>query len=309
MGAHDDKGGIAVMVSAVEAIIREGVQLSGDVLVCPVVAHKYGGAGTRALLAAGVTADYCINMEHSNNTIANVCVGIVMARIRTRSPELFFRYSDEARAAYMNVVEQQAEIMRRIGTCLSPIEPGGWLDFTPHPDLPNFPMHTIDTINKEHYYQTNYTGMSSRECEMVFQLRTVPGQTFDSVRRDILALLEGIKADYPAFNYEFTMPANGTADGWYQTPMEIDRKDPLVTHLSEGHRLATGKPAEVGGWGRLGNVGDGNITAEAGIPSLQYGPGDIRVYKEWPTPDERVLLSDLVDATKAVAHTTCMICA
>ncbi len=33
------------------------------------------------------------------NTIANVCVGIVMVRIKTKSPELFFRYSKEARAA------------------------------------------------------------------------------------------------------------------------------------------------------------------------------------------------------------------
>ena len=52
-----------------------------------------------------------------------------------------------------------------------------------------------------------------------------------------------------------------------------------------------------------------NLTAAAGIPSLQYGPGDIRIYKEWPTPDERVLLSDLVVASKAVAHAACMICA
>ena len=50
MGAHDDKGGIAAMVNAVDAVIRSGARLSGDVLVCPVVAHKYGGAGTRALI-------------------------------------------------------------------------------------------------------------------------------------------------------------------------------------------------------------------------------------------------------------------
>ena len=44
MGAHDDKGGIAVMVSGVEAIVRAGIRLRGDVVVCPVVAHKHGGA-------------------------------------------------------------------------------------------------------------------------------------------------------------------------------------------------------------------------------------------------------------------------
>src|ERR1700731_1210991 len=110
MGAHDDKGGIAAAFCGVEAIIRSGTRLKGDVLLCPVIAHKYGGAGTRALMAKGLSTDLAINMEHSANTIANVCVGIVMVRIKTKSPELFFRYSPEARAQYMNPIEQQAEI-------------------------------------------------------------------------------------------------------------------------------------------------------------------------------------------------------
>ncbi len=183
MGAHDDKGGVVAAICAVEAIVRSGVRLRGDVVVCPVVAHKLGGAGTRALMKKGVRTDLAINMEHSANTIANVCVGIVMVRIKTKSPELFFRYSQEAKAQYMNPIEQQAEIMRRVGPSLDPIRPGGWLRFTPHPDLPGFPTHTFDTMHKEHYYQKSYTGMSSRECEMIFQLRTVPGQTLETVQR------------------------------------------------------------------------------------------------------------------------------
>src|SRR5437762_1339495 len=87
MGAHDDKGGVVAAICAVEAIVKAGVRLRGDVLVCPVVAHKLGGWGTRALLEHGVRADMAINMEHSALTIANVCVGIVMVRLRTRSPE------------------------------------------------------------------------------------------------------------------------------------------------------------------------------------------------------------------------------
>src|SRR4029077_15279333 len=98
-----------------------------------VVAHKLGGAGTRALMAKGLSADLAINMEHSANTIANVCVRIAMVRTKRKSPELFFRYSPEARAQYMTPIEQQAEIIRRIGPSLDPIKPGGWLRFTPHP--------------------------------------------------------------------------------------------------------------------------------------------------------------------------------
>jgi acetylornithine deacetylase len=309
MGAHDDKGGVVAAICAVEALIRSGARLRGDVVVCPVVAHKLGGGGTRALMNKGVRTDFAINMEHSANTIANVCVGIFMVQIKTKAPELFFRYSTEAKARYMNPIEQQCEIIRRVGPSLDPIESGGWLRFKPHPELPGFPTHTFDTMHKEHYYQKNYTGMSSRECEMIFQIRTVPGQTLGRVREDVQRLLDGIKKDHPAFDAEVTIPAPGTEAGWCQDPMEVPAAHRLVTALAEGQRLAAGAPAVVGGWGRLGNVGDGNILMAHGIPTVQYGAGDIRIYKEWPTPDERVALKDLVAAAKAIAYATHRLCA
>ena len=308
MGAHDDKGGVVAAICGVEAIVKAGVKLRGDVLVCPVVAHKLGGWGTRALLKHGVRADMAINMEHSALTIANVCVGIVMVRIKVKSPELFFRYSKEARAAYENPIEQLSRVVQKIGPSLDPIPHGGWLTFKPHPELPGFPTHTFDTIHKEHYYQPNATGVSSREAEMVFQLRTVPGQTLETVRADMSRLLASIKKESPAFDPEATIPAPGSEEGWFQDPMEIAPDHPMVQALAEGHRRASGSTATIGGYGRLGNVGDGNILAAAGIPSLQYGAGDIRIYREWPTPDERVLLSDLVTASRAIAYATYKVC-
>lgn len=308
MGAHDDKGGVVAAICGVEAIVRSGVRLKGDVVITPVVAHKLGGAGTRALLKRGVRTDYCINMEHSNNTIANICVGVVMVHIKTRTPDLFFRFSQEAKAAYFNTIEQQAEIVRRIGPSLDPIPPGGWLTFKPHPDLPGFPMHTFDTLHKEHYYFKNHTGLTTREADLTFQLRTVPGQTIDSIRTDLVRLLEGIKKEKPAFNYELTIPAKGTEITWNQDPMECPKEHPLVVALAEGQGLGSGAEPYVGAHGRIGNVGDGNIIGALGIPTVQYGPGDIRIYKEWPTPDERVQLKDLTTAAKAVAHATARLC-
>ncbi|MDB5777396.1 MAG: Acetylornithine deacetylase/Succinyl-diaminopimelate desuccinylase [Herbaspirillum sp.] len=309
MGAHDDKGGIAAAFCGLEAVIQSGKRLRGDVLLCPVIAHKLGGAGTRALLRGGVSADYCINMEHSNNTIANVCVGVVMVGIRVQAPELFFRYSPEAKAQYWNPIEQICEIIRRIGPSLDPIPEGSWMTFEPHPELPGFPTHTFDTVHKEHYYHRNHTGMSSREAELQLQFRTVPGQSLQSLEVDLTRLLEGIRRDHPAFNYQLTLPAAGTAQGWCQDPMECPTDHPLVQALACGQRFASHAEPVVGGWGRLGNVGDGNIIAAAGIPSVQYGPGDIRIYREWPTADERVLLSDLVIAAKAIAAAIVGVCA
>jgi len=247
-------------------------------------------------------------MEHSNNTIANVCVGIVMVRIRVEAPELFFRYSAEAKAQYWNPIEQLCEVIRRIGPSLDPIPEGSWMTFTSHPELPGFPTHTFDTLHKEHYYQKNMSGLHSRQAELLLQFRTVPGQTLRSVTEDMRRLLEGIKREHPAFNYSFEVPAKGTENGWCQDPMFCLPDSALVRTLAEGQARASGAPASVGGWGRLGNVGDGNIVAGLGIPTVQYGPGDIRIYKEWPTADERVLLSDLVTAARAVAHATVKLC-
>jgi acetylornithine deacetylase len=308
MGAHDDKGGVVAAICAVEAIKRSGVKLKGDIVVCPVIAHKYGGYGTRALIRKGVLTDYSINMEHSANTIANVCVGIVMVRIRTKTPDLFFRYSSEAKAKYFNAIEQQCYIMQKIGKSLEPLREDGWLRFTLHPELPGFPTLTFDTIHKEHYFYPSYTGMSTRECEMCFQIRTVPGQSLENIRADVIRLLDQCKNEQPNINYELSVPASGADDPWYMEPMEVPKDNPLVVALAEGQRIASNEEPIVGAALRIGNVGDGNILAAHGIPSVQYGPGDIRIYKEWPTPDERVRLKDLVIAARAVAYASCQIC-
>jgi acetylornithine deacetylase len=309
MGAHDDKGGVVAAISAVEAIVRSGIRLKGDVLVTPVIAHKYGGAGTRALLKHGVKADLCINMEHSNNTIANVCVGVVMVRFICSAPDLFFRYSNEARAAFMGAIEQQMLIVDRLGPSLTPIKPGGYLSFEAHAELPGFPALTYDVFHREHYYYKNYTGHSTRDAEMTMQFRTVPGQTVASIETDLKRILAEIKREHPAFNCTMEIPARGTETTWNQAPMVCPTDHRLVKVLAEGQTLASGEPAYVGANGRIGNVGDGNVIQEVlGIPTVQYGPGDIRIYKEWPTPDERVLLRDLVTATKAVTHAIVKLC-
>ena len=123
-------------------------------------------------------------------------------------------------------------------------------------------------------------------------------------------MLAGIKQDHPAFNCVLEIPAPGTEQTWYQARDGVPcRTIALVAALAEGQALASQRPAFVGADGRLGNVGDGNIIQDVlGIPTVQYGPGDIRIYKEWPTPDERVRLEDLVVAAKAVAHAAVRLC-
>ena len=299
LGAQDDKGGIATAIMAVEAIVKSNIKLKGDVAVCPVASHKLGGTGTRTLIKKGVRTDFCINLEHTANTIGTVIVGSIRVKIKTTTPGLFFRFTPEARATYFNSIEQQCELIRRFGRNLDDEFPNGWLRFKVHPELPNFPMIRYDMIHKEHY---------GRDCELSFQIRTVPGMTLDQVKEDVGRVLEKAKRDMPVMEYEVTISANGPNDPFFMDPVEIDRNYPLVVALAEGQELASGRPPKIGGVERIGNFGDGNVLAANGIPSVQYGPGNIKIYPEWPAPDERVELRELMETAKAIAHPTVSLC-
>jgi acetylornithine deacetylase len=183
-GAQDDKGGLAAALVGIEAIVATGIRLKGDLLYCPVATHKLGGTGTRVMLKKGVQADYCINIEHSANTIGSVIVGSIRVKIRTSTPGLFFRFTKEARDTYFNSIEQQVLCLQAFGPSLQAVPEGSWLTFERHPELRDFPMIRHDAIHKDHY---------GRWCELIFQIRTVPGMTLASVRSDVARVIDGIK--------------------------------------------------------------------------------------------------------------------
>jgi acetylornithine deacetylase/succinyl-diaminopimelate desuccinylase-like protein len=285
MGAHDDKGGVVAAICAVEAIVRSGTRLRGDVVVTPVVAHKLGGAGTRALMAKGLRTDLAINMEHSANTIANVCVGIVMVRIKTKSPELFFRYSKEAgavhepdRAAGRDHPAHRAEPRSD--------QAGGWLRFTPHPSCPG--SRRTPSTRAQGTLPESYTACPAASARWSSS-STVPGRV-ETVRDDVQRLLAAIKKDHPAFDAELTIPANGMEDGWFR----IRWRPPTIASSALAEVAARHRHAGVvGGWGRLGNVGDGKYPHVPRHPHRAVRRGR-HPHLEWPTPDERVPLRDLV---------------
>lgn len=299
LGAQDDKGGLAAALVAIEAIARSGMRLKGDLLYCPVATHKLGGTGTRVMLKKGVRADYCINIEHSANTVGSVIVGSVRVKLRTTTPGLFFRFTSDARAAYFNAIEQQALCLAAFGPSLEPVPEGGWLSFQRHPELPDFPMIRHDAVHKDHY---------GRSCDLVLQIRTIPGMTLESVRSDVARVLQGIRARHPTFDCEATIPANGPNDPFFMDPTELPDSHPLVRAVADGVRAATGREPQVGSVERIGNFGDGNVLQSAGIPSLQFGPGDIKRYPEWPAPDERVHVDELRTTARTCAYAAITLC-
>jgi acetylornithine deacetylase/succinyl-diaminopimelate desuccinylase-like protein len=67
LGAHDMKGGAACLLTAVDALVKSGVELGGSVLVTATTDEENWSRGAHALIDSGVLKgiDYCIVPEQS----------------------------------------------------------------------------------------------------------------------------------------------------------------------------------------------------------------------------------------------------
>jgi acetylornithine deacetylase/succinyl-diaminopimelate desuccinylase-like protein len=142
--------------------------------------------------------------------------------------------------------------------------------------------------NVEHFQDTT---------TLTFDLRIVPGMTEESVRADMVRLLDALAAADPTFRYELQIPQsaqqpNMPAQG--ATPAD----SPLVQALVAGHRTVTGTDPVVGAGHRIGATADTCHFKGAGIACAEYGPGYIPI---WPMVDECIEVEQIVTATRVLA--------
>ena len=293
-GCKDEKGGLAAMVSAAEALIEAGAPLKGNVIYAPVMGHKREGVGVRHLLASGVTADMAIVTENSDNGVSTVCGGRVTGLIRiTGEPWWFYDPATDKRPAHY--AEKLARVIRAMGPNNQPGDPKtGWMTFEPYDRLPTFPRFNILKVSTED---------SEGPCASIeFWVRTVPGQTDATMRADLERLLTGLAREDGDLKWDVEIYSPS------QEPHSIAEDHAMVQSVIRWHRQVTGEEPEVGEKPRMGHVGDSAYLEQAGIPTLLYGPGTIRIFEFWPAMDERILLDDIVTAAKVYALTTLDLC-
>ena len=207
--------------------------------MCPVVADKLGGAGTRRPRQEGDGRTSPSTWSTPPSLLPTCAWASSCAHSHAESEPSSAR-AREARARHGNPIEQQHEIMRRVGTEPRADPARGAAGLHTAPELPGFPTHTFDTIHREHYYQPNHTGMSSCERDMIFQIRTVPGQMLLSVRADEVRLLDEIRRDARAWTprpHPRERPRGRTVRGSHGGVARRSAGD----GLAEGHRLAAAR--------------------------------------------------------------------
>ena len=243
-GTFDMKGGIAAMMVAAARATARG-PLRGDVIVACVADEEHASSGTEEVLES-YTADAAIVTEPSHLELTLAHKGFV-----------WFDVEIEGRAAHGSRPELGIDAIVKAGHFLVALEDlGRRLAQGPaHPLLGTGTVHTSVIRGGEE--PSTYPA----HCRITLERRTVPGESADSVERELTAVLDQHAATVPDFRYRLTR-------GLHRKPFEADPQAPIVRTLARHAEKALGHPPVVRAepfWT------DCALLDRSGIPCLLFG--------------------------------------
>jgi acetylornithine deacetylase len=274
LGACDMKAGVAAMTLAVLAVRRAGVQLRGQVVLDAVVDEEATGAGTKHTVARGRRADFAVIPEPTGLQLLRLGNGQVNFQVRFHgtaghgsTPEAGHNAIYDA-AAFVSLVEAQcADLAERPYPLIGPA---------------SYNIGKIDGGLR--------TSIIPAECTVGVDRRIVPGQSVAEAIADLDALLEQLAHARPGLR------ADRTIDIEYE-PFEVAETLAACGVLRDATAELTGRTFEFGG---LRATTDAVFLAEAGTPTVVFGPGSV---EQAHRPDEFVPLDQLYACTRAFALT------
>jgi acetylornithine deacetylase len=275
-GACDMKGGVISALYAFLALHRAGVRPPGDVLFAGVVGEEDGGLGTFATLARGWTADACVITEPTELSVVPANGGALTFRLRV--PGLATHAAD--RTSGVSAVEK----FQKIFTALRELEAAR----TAH----------VDPLMRRH------------PVAYPLEIGTVRAGDWSSTVPDLLVAEGrfGVALDEPVTaaraTFEAAVAAACADDPWLSThPVTVEwwggqfasgrcaQDSDLIERVLAAHG---GKPPEVHG-ATYGS--DLRLLSAAGIPTLQYGPGELRLAH---APDEQVPVAQVLTCAETL---------
>jgi acetylornithine deacetylase len=265
LGANNMKSGLASALVALEAIGREDVPLKGDLMYGGVVGETEKaavdefrgsavsgyGVGTRHMVLHGASADYAVLCEPTNLRACIANMGVIWAKITVGGT-----VSHAANARHPSVVNAIRE-MHALQAMLE-----RWIEGyeAQHVCLGERPNVTIAAIRGGMPWRL---ARNPFECSLYLDIRTVPGQTAEQVKRSLRGVLREFAATRGRSEPLLEVLVN-------DPPTEIPQ-DALITRITcEAHRRVTGQDAPY----IIRRTGaDSTHLNRYDVPCMTYGPG------------------------------------
>ncbi|WP_182897410.1 ArgE/DapE family deacylase [Microbispora sp. H10830] len=277
-GACDMKAGLAANLAVVRALRATGVRLARPLAVHCVVSEEDGGLGAFATLARGHTGEAAVITEPTSGKLITANAGALTFRLEVagRAAHGATRYEGvNAVEAFMPVLQAVRRLERERNA-----DPGSLFAGNPLP----YPIE-IGTVRAGDWAST-VPDLLVAEGRLGVRLDEDPAAARAALETALADLDDPWLRDNPV---RVTWPGGQFASG----------------RLPEGHPLAEEAAravADVTG-ARPGRTAapygsDLRLYAGAGVPTLHYGPGDVRFAH---APREQVDLREVRDVTRALA--------
>lgn len=309
LGASNMKSGLAGLLVAVEAIARSGARLRGDISFGAVVGEiekapteefqgrDYAGygIGSKHLVSHGVSADYAVLAEPTGLRICTANMGCLWARITVGGSVAHSALTNKA--GTVNAVN----VARLLCDDLD-----AWAKrfAAAHSFLGEPANVTLAAIRGGAPWRLS---RNPHECSIYLDIRTVPGQRTEDVKRELRAVLrrfaergdiERLGIGEPSLAFTVTDP-----------PLVIDADLPVVTALAAAQQTVQGERTAP----FLRRPGSDAIHLSSyGVPCVQFGPGG-RLHpdakgRSMHEVGDHVLLDDVVLAARIYLETALTLC-
>jgi len=304
LGANNMKSGLASALVAIEAIVKAGIELDGDISFGGVVGEiektaieefqgvEYSGygIGSRHLVTHGVTADFALLAEPTGMRISIANMGCIWLRITVGGTVAHSALAN--RPNVINAISVMHELQNDIAAWARGYEAA-------HVYMGEHPNVTIAAIRGGAPWRLSRNPYS---CSLYLDIRTVPGQTVDAVKRDLRRVLRGFAertgTAEPALHVYVSDP-----------PTVLDESLPIIQALGAAQAAVTGETAAT--IIRRPGADAVHLTAY-GVPCVAFGPGG-RMHPETRGASmhafgEHVLVDDCVTAAKIYLATALDLC-
>jgi acetylornithine deacetylase len=257
-GACDTKGSVAAMLAALgEIAASRNRPRKTEIVFAGLVDEENAQAGSRALAAGGFNADLAIVGEPTRLQIVTAHKGSLWMELATRGRS--------AHGALPHLGRNAVHAMARVVDALE-------TDYAAALRRRRHALLGCATISVGTIHGGTQPNVVPDACTITVDRRTLPGETEAGVRREMARFLA-------KRNLRVTFSSAKLAPC---LPLETDPSLPLVRQFlrSAGQRAPAG----------VHFFCDAAVLADAGIPSVVFGPGDIA---QGHTADEWISLASL----------------
>ncbi|MEI7616539.1 MAG: M20 family metallopeptidase, partial [Actinomycetota bacterium] len=291
-GSTDMKGGLVGMLAAAHAITASNIALNGDLFLL-FTSDEEGGCnyGAKFIVKKGLEADAIVVGEPSGenkdfDSIGLASRGAMLAKVVVHGTQMHSSISD--RGGCINASVEMAKVMVEFANNLKKR-----IHYTDHKLYPLGP--TINpgvTLDGGIFY-----GVIPGTASFGFDIRTMPGMTFENLKNDIEEFLVYLKGKNKNLRAELIVE-KPPLNEWVP-PAEIKYDHPIVEScIVSAKKILNYEPKKIGV----------PFATEAGyfdnylnIPTISaFGPGLIKLAHG---PDEYIDVQSIIDSAKIYALT------